>query len=580
MDIIQVVTKGEVSFPTRLETTAGYRYDIPFDNVSLPSLPLSEAIREQVALPEGTIIGRAHPAGYLGLICYAGRMVNTIPNSERFIRSYYTKDRFDPQQGYSFRSLKQGNTFEAQISFPPEMRKEVQEALQRITRLGIQEAEISGEVTVKLMKREMGQDETALSDLCNYSSLYYTVMLLSSACFYEPYRSGCSTSTYIPGSAIGKALQRSGLACASSLRCSNAYISDGRKRLLPTPMCASLVKLDKTQLRYRMAAGKDLNRVEQDINMDATFTDDIEGHLVRYATPEIEQILPSDGKPVDALQSGQLFSGILYGSNEAIRAVVSHLKNNPILNLGDMCDEGFGEAICRVDRICEEEIPASIPAVRFDLCCAADVLLLSDSGMTAYHAENLLEEAERVLGVPGRLKITSRYTGIRHDFSRNPEGGWDRDVKRCLKMGSVIRVETVDGSTIDISPLLHTFIGERTEEGYGELIAYPARESYYRLAENIAPVVYAMNTVNTPRDIAIGSLFATTVMKDILKARVERFAAVDREEYKQGVNAVELLPMELLHVLQDRLYPVASDEELREWYLNYLKEDEDESNPD
>ena len=55
MDIIQIVTKGEVSFPVRLETTAGYRYDIPFDNVSLPLLPLGEAIREQVSLPEGTL---------------------------------------------------------------------------------------------------------------------------------------------------------------------------------------------------------------------------------------------------------------------------------------------------------------------------------------------------------------------------------------------------------------------------------------------------------------------------------------------------------------------------------------------
>ena len=187
MDIIQIVTKGDVSFPARLETTAGYRYDIPFDNVSLPSLALSEAIREQVALPEGTIIGRAHPAGYLGLIGYAGRMLTVLPNSERFIREYYTKDRFDPRQGFSIRSLKPGNTFEARISFPPEARQEVQKALHSITHLGIQEAGISGEVTVRLVSRELGQNEAVLSDLCNYSALHYTVLLLSSACFYEPY---------------------------------------------------------------------------------------------------------------------------------------------------------------------------------------------------------------------------------------------------------------------------------------------------------------------------------------------------------------------------------------------------------
>ena len=572
MDIIQIVTKGEVSFPVRMETTAGYRYDIPFDNVSLPLLPLGEAIREQVSLPEGTVIGGAHPAGYLGLVSFAAGMLDTIPNSERFIRDYFTKDRFDRQHGYSIRSLKKGSTFEAQISFPPEAREEVREALQSVARIGISEDGISGEVTVKLVEREIGQNESTLSDLCSYNSLHYQVMLLTSACFYDPYGGGSTTSTCIPGSAVRQALQRSGFALASAIRYSNAYISDGKKRLLPTPMCASLVKLDKTQLRYRMAAGKDLERAEQVVNMEGTFTDDIEGHLVHYVTPEIEQISPSDGKPVDALQSGQMFSGILYGSDEMIRAAAEHLKDHPILNLGDLCGEGFGEAICRVDRLCEEEIPAQIPAERFDLCCASDVLLLSDSGMPAYHAEDLLEEAERVLGVSGRLKIISKYTGIRHDFSRNPEGGWDRDVSRCLKMGSVIRVETIDGSTVDISPLLHTFVGERTEEGYGELTAYPARECYYRLAENTAPAEYTMNTVRTSRDLAFGSLFVSTVMKNILKARVERFAAVDQEEYKQGVNAEDMLPMDLLRVMRDRLYPAAQEEELREWYMEYLKE--------
>lgn len=195
MEIIQIETRGEISFPVKMETTAGYRYDIPFDNVSLPSLPLSDAIREQVSLPEGTVIGRAHPAGYLGLISFARRMLDTIPHSSRFIRDYFTQDRFDRKLGYSIRSVKAGIPFEAQISFPPQARAEVQKALSRITRLGISEAGISGEVTVTLAKREYDQDGDDLSELCQYRSLDYTVMLLSSACFYEPYRSGSSTST-------------------------------------------------------------------------------------------------------------------------------------------------------------------------------------------------------------------------------------------------------------------------------------------------------------------------------------------------------------------------------------------------
>ena len=50
--------------------------------------------------------------------------------------------------------------------------------------------------------------------------------------------------------------------------------------------------------------------------------------------------------------------------------------------------------------------------------------------------------------------------------------------------------------------------------------------------------------------------------------------------YAQFLSAEELLPTDLLHEMRDRLYPDASDEEMREWYLKCLKEDEDESDSD
>ena len=598
MQFLQIETRGEVSFPIRMETTAGYRYDIPFDNLSLPSLPLSEALRERVSLPEGTCIGRGHPAGFPGLIGFARQMLETVPNSERFIRAYYTRDRFDRQGGYSIRSLKPGNVFEARIAFPPEVGEEAQnaarKALESISRIGFTGCGVSGEVTVRLVDREVRPAEIPLSEKCRYHALHYTVMLLSPACFYEPYRGGSSTSPYVPGAAVRQALSVSGLTCPPTLRCANAYLSDGQKRLLPMPLCASRVKLDKTELRYRMAAGKNPNRVEQLVSMENTFTGDQERYLVRCMIPEMERIVPASGKPVDALQSGQLFSGILYGSDGEIRAAANHLTHHPILHLGDFRNEGFGEAVCRIDRVCEEDIPAPILTERFDLCCASDVMLISDTGMPACGAEDLLAEAERVLGTPRKLRLLSKFTGIRPDFSRSPEGGWDRNAGRCLQMGSVLRVETVDGRPVDISPLLHSLIGERTEEGYGELIAYPAREDYYRAAENQAPAAYALNPLRTPRDLTIGARFVSTVMRSILRAGVERFAALDREEYKRGVHSEALVPMDLLRELRDRLDPAVTEEKLREWYLKALQgEDEaegsegsaepegtDESNPE
>jgi hypothetical protein len=80
-------------------------------------------------------------------------MLDSIPNSERYIRSYYTEDRFDPGKGYSVRCLKPGNTFEAYVSFPEEATEEIRQILESITHIGCTEEGISGEVSVRLVRR-------------------------------------------------------------------------------------------------------------------------------------------------------------------------------------------------------------------------------------------------------------------------------------------------------------------------------------------------------------------------------------------------------------------------------------------
>ena len=585
MYLIQIRTIGEVSFPVSMEATLGYRYDIPFDSVSLPCLPVSEAVRLQAVLPDNVMIGKGYPGGYMELAGLAARMVKRWPGAARFIRSCFTRERYDEKKGYGIRSLKPGLLLEAPIRFDPEDLEAVEKAVEGISFLGIRSESVTGEVSMRLLSRSADTVDDVLPELFSCRSLNYTLMLISPACFSAPFRTGGSTELYVPGRTIREHFLRrirrpgadSGTA-SDTLRCTNAYLSDGHERLLPTPVCMSVVKLDRKQLHYRMASGKDPSRTEQDVALKGTFTKDVQRRCVRYSAPVTERIVSPTGKMVDALRSGQLFSGIVYGTDEEIRALAESLKNDPFLYLGDMSKYGFGEAFCRVDEVCESPIPAPVPASRFDLCCASDVLLLNGEGVPACQAEDLLKEAEYVLRCPGKLRIVSKYTGIHYDFTALPGGGHQRNVTRCLSMGSVIRLETAGGETLDISPLLHGFIGERTGEGYGEMIAYPALEEYYRTAENRPPVMYEINSP-TPRDISFGAHFASTVMKSILKERVRGLALADREEYKRGVPAAELIPWEILQLAQDLLYPLITEEELKELYLKGLEENADEFDP-
>ena len=126
---------------------------------------------------------------------------------------------------------------------------------------------------------------------------------------------------------------------------------------------------------------------------------------------------------------------------------------------------------------------------------------------------------------------------------------------------------------MDIFPILHTFIGEHVNEGWGEIRTLPARDGYYRLAMQTAPAYYAVSFPDSLRQMKLSALFVTIVMEDILKSRIKGLALVDREEYRQGVPVSELKPEEILMEYRERYAPQLPVRMLFEWYEEGLKDD-------
>ncbi len=273
------------------------------------------------------------------------------------------------------------------------------------------------------------------------------------------------------------------------LICSNAYISSGTMRMLPTPICVSVVKLDKEELRYRLAPGKDPSIAEQDIVLPGTYTEGVQDHLVRYTSPLTEHIVADDENVYDALSAGQIFSGTICGTDEEIRAIADFINNNSLTHLGNLTLDGFGSVYRRADRLHEAGIPSEVMASCFDVCCVSDTLIINDMGMPSCRVEDLLAEIEYKLGVFGKLKIVGKYISVCQDCRKNSEWGVERADARCFAAGSVLRLETAD-EPLDISVILHCFIGERNSIGYGEIAAYPAKGQYYRLAEKTVPCLF------------------------------------------------------------------------------------------
>ena len=574
MNMIQIKTIGEVALPSTMNSSVGYLYDIPTDDMGIPYLPVNTILETNGHLFPEVRIGFAHPDGYMSLVRNANILKENIPNCLPMIRSYFLNERFLPKKMCNIRSLKAGQVLNAHIFFEEKDREAIANALAQITHIGVSDGTITGEVSVKLISSEYKDEKApALSAKCRYSSLDISYLLRTPTCIHMPFNDGSTTASYIPGSTIRDELMQN-LKSASvdweGMVFSNAYLSMNGQRLMPTPICVSVVKLDKEQLRYRLAPGKNPRITEQDKGLDDTYTNECHKHLTRYAAPETEHILSNTGVMYNALSSGQLFMGTIYGSDEQIRAITAHLSRNPITNIGKLQEEGFGEVFRTICQANEKEIPDECLQQSFDVCCVSNTLLLNEKGMPTCRAEDLLAEIEYALGIFGKLRIAGKYTGVYHDYSRNHLWQEDRNAVRCFAKGSILRLEVI-GDPIDIFPIRHCFIGERTQEGYGEICTWPAQGGYYRLAEKVALPRYDVYPRETPRNIILGARMTKSVITAILKDKVKSLAVLDQGEYAAGTALEELIPTELLDMFRDQYDPLLTSEEVSRWYCEKLK---------
>lgn len=572
---IQVRTIGEVALATQIKLAEGYHYDVPVDGLGIPYLPLRKILDAESWMSDDAMVGFAHPEGYLGMSRDAHALKHLYPSAPSLVRSLFTNERYFEQKGYRVRSLKRGLVFHAIVRFEDDQVAEVARRLKDITRLGVSEGDVTGEVSCRLVTLQTGGETLEPSALCTYTSLVYSCEFLTPACFHTPYADGVQTQFHVPGAAMRKALLADmgwiGDPAHDGLAFDNAYIAHDKQRLLPLPLCMSQVKLDKEQLRYRLSAGKDPKLVEQDVALSHAFGRHFGRHMVRYVSPEAERVVSRDGDLYDALCAGQSFMGTIYGSDRELRAIAAQLNESPIMRMGHLTSEGLGEAYVKVERMCESDPVPEMLARTFDVACVSHAHLIDDEGMPSYDARQLLDEIERLLGVPGRLKIRGRYTDVYKDFG---DDGSRRGITRCLAMGSVMRVTTRDEQPVDIAPILHTFVGERQDEGYGEIVTYPAHDLYYRVTERLAPQKYAADQRETLRDMHFGSAVVHHVLEEVLRQRVRGLSALDRQEHRAGVPVEDQAPTEVLDVLREHYAPLTTREQLFAWYEESLREDE------
>ena len=579
-----ITTIGEVAFSNTMKLSEGYRYDVPFDNLMLPYLPIAGILRNKGLIDENAQIGFAHPEGYPGYVYFAKELLKNRNAFGSYIKKYFTNIHLNKEDGSRIRSLRSGMPFRAAVNVPENKTEELKNILSGKIRIGITTEEISGEVELLFSEKDtVKTTENTFPSRADYISLDYSAMFLTPACFDAPYSDGDRTYSYIPGAEIQNIVRT----CLSdgterdldSIICTNAYIGFDNRRRLPVPACISVVKLDKSKMRYRLSKGRDPKLLEQDKELPDCYASDFQENVLTYTTPETEHILSENGEMYDALTSGQVFYGRIYGSSDTLRKLASRIALKPLLFAGTLSEEGYGEMYLGITGLHEAEAPAVLPASAFDFLCVSDVLLIGEDGMPTCKAEDLLKEIEYVLNCPGKLMTEGKYINICKDYGRNRNWNLDNPVVRCIAKGSVIRVKTKDDEPVDIFPLRNCFIGERTKDGYGEVTAYQAVDRYYRLAESVSPPLYEITYPLSPEEETVGKTFKESVSLAVLRSRIKALAFADYAEWKAGVPMETLLPMDLLLLMRNQFAPALSDEKLVLWYTEELEAyDEGNSN--
>ena len=576
MYTIQIRTIGEVALKSDIDTNPGYRYDVPLDTYGVPYIPLYKLVDFQKEYDIDVKLGFAYPDGYPGIINAAGNLHKVIPNSTNFVQKIYTTERFIEDKQYSIRTINPELVFEGNVDFDKKYFREVKEALSKVKRIGIIDDGITGEVRISIKKTPLLNTESiALDSKCQYESLEISYMTYTPTCLYAPYEDGDKTYKYISGDVIRKSMYeigKSGDIDFSGMVFSNAYLSYDKVRLLPSPICASVVKLDKEELRYRLSDGKDYSKVEQDAKLGDAYTVEYDKQLMRYASPRTTRITVDDKNTYDALAPGQIFKGFIYGTDKQIRKGARLIANVPFINIGRFTNEGFGSIYQYVAKANEKELSSEIYSRRFDVLCVSDVYLINDKGMNVVSADDLLREIEYTLGVSNCLEIQGKYTEVYFDHTYNQKWNSNNPVNRCIKKGSIIRV-CVKDEPVEISRILHCFIGERTSIGYGEIIVYPAKDSYYRRAQEIDVTLYDTEFGNTIRDTIIGTSLMEGVLTSYSREIVKNLAIIDKQEYRKGILFDKLVPIEVLKRIKNLYIPHISVKVLIQWYKEELIDD-------
>ena len=511
----------------------------------------------------------------------------TVLNQFTYIR-YQTKineatGTADDTSLRAIRVMNKGLEFEADIELPEQYENAISMCCQNFRNMGLNRTRGMGELKVSFEKAaadSMPQSSSVKwDDSKNYSKLEYNITLKSPALFKSVAGGQTKTVEYIDGAKLLGMLAQGldedfvGFMEKGKLICSNAYVSDGEKRFTPISASVYHVKNEKNNLRDKAYADSANAGIEQKlqlcqiggwfVNSDTeeaivkqTVDTEIHYHHSRPEDKSKGHVVSKGDKAkgsetnsksggaffqMESVSAGQVFSGFIMGSKEQLKKVYDLFTAKPSQRIGYSKLTEYGSATIEITSLEEASVNSQNMKSQFVVKLNAPAIIYNGNGMYSTNESELINCIAEKLGVASdELVILNRFLSYNKVGGFNVTWGYKKPVVNAFDMGTTLVLETKNKQPIDVSPIMHTFVGSRCCEGYGEIVCYDVPTIYEKKV--VAPKSdknEGIHNTNITYKTELISDIASAKAKEYIKrcAREEAERASERGVDK-GCNAV------------------------------------------
>lgn len=483
----------------------------------------------------------------------------------------------------SIRVIKKGLVFFASVEFRCDEEKKIEYAQQMlkickaVRHMGLNRTRGMGSVKVsfEMNMPEIFEDRTpefitaGRQDGISYSRLDY-MLYLHSAVLCKSAAGGQNVCCpYIEGAKIlgmiAEAYKTEGEGNEKfaedtkdrSLICSNAYISDGKKRFEPADASLFAVKDDPQQGRCKAVdimgelRDDEIEKLsplgdkficyngqqaeEKKVDMEIRY------HHSRPADKSIGHVVSGDSNnqmyQIESISAGQTFAGYILGNSDQIRKICELFEKRDHYRIGYNRSAEYGEVSIQVVGLSvnDEVEEGKEKANRFLLRLNSPAILRRENGMVSPDEEKILDQLKTKLKMPELvLTIEKRFLKFTEIGGYNVTWNARKPSVSVFDKGTSFIMKS--SVSICLEKINRIWIGERNMEGYGEICAEKVPEQYK--FEIIKAKEEKRNVVNESEGVSdMLKWLGTRYAKEIVRAYAMKQAESIWKSIKKRTNA-------------------------------------------